>query len=313
MNDHALRFGVALSVLAACEDRGAPDRVIDKLGDPVAIACPSDSRTAFVADVGLSALVEMDRMTGALRFVSAEAVIGDGPLLLNPLQVDVLASAGPAVVLTDDSVLGIDLKTGNRHRLADLTTKGDPALMVPSDAALTPDGARLIVADENAGVVEITLATGQRRLVTGLNTYSQSSDRLGVPTGLAVRDQVAWVTQQGRDSIAGVDLSTGAVTRELYTQGGWIPMDVAWSPDASEMLVVAGSGGPNHGIWRVRADTGEQTIVSTDERGGGPRFAAPQKFCVDFAAQRAFVLDGPAKSLFAVDLVTGDRTVFASW
>ncbi len=64
-------------------------------------------------------------------------------------------------------------------------------------------------------------------------------------------------------------------------------------------------------LLAIDLDTGERTILSSDDVGLGPEFSEPVSVVVDTAGSRVLVLDENLAAVLAVDVASGNRTVLA--
>jgi streptogramin lyase len=125
-----------------------------------------DSSTIYVTDVGLNAVLAIDRSTGN-RTVVSSATVGTGPAFGSPLSLT-FDNAGNLLVLENSSsvaaVVRVDVLTGNRTVVtsADLGVGSGPGLLSPLDLVVDASG-RIIVADHSSvGLVAVDPMTGVR-------------------------------------------------------------------------------------------------------------------------------------------------------
>jgi hypothetical protein len=120
-----------------------------------------------------------------------------------------------------------------------------------------------------------------------------------------------------------VDLATGDRSLVSGTNRGTgprlqIPRDVAVD-EAGSWWTVGGSGGGQVELLRVDPATGDRTLVSSQARGSGPHFEAPQAVLVEEDGTVIVVNGGardsyvtyPFATVMRVDPATGDRTVLS--
>ncbi len=276
------------------------------LTDPVAISVVGAGATAtlIVADAIRGSLFEVDPDTG------------DRTRPRMDLRPELGAPSGLATRSDPDTVYVanrapgwiVEVDRAGAGARTPLPTPGLPARPSVGEAAdVVGDlaGGRFFVSDlAGRRVIEVTLATGARRVVA-----SDGADLFSVPQGLAydgAGDRVH-VAGSNRDVIE-VDLTTDTV-RELGSVGGSVSgphLGIAWDGGGNQVLF------PNRGPSSILAfdgTTGDPTTLSGDGTGVGPDLRAPSGVALDASASRLFVVDQIEDRLVEVDLLTGDRTI----
>ena len=235
--------------------------------------------------------------------------MGKGPLLWQPVGIDLFAAGDRAVVLSDKTpeeagganvVLAVDLESGRRTLLADLTLVPGVKFTKPTDIRLTAEEDQLLVSDVNEGVVSVDLKTGRRRVAVTASS--------GWPGAVARVDaNEAWVVW-GTSFVTLFDPSeTAEADHFVWLPQTGVPADVAWLPRTGKLLVLGGGVGPDNGIWLLDTATEQLEIVSGVGRGDGPMFATPERLCADHKGNEAVVVDPGLASVLRVDLATGNR------
>lgn len=292
---------------------GGPAR--GSLRDPVSVLCPAGGDAVVVLDRSSSALVNVATKTGALTLISAGGSVGTGPALRRPLMMAQGRADDSVMVLARDQddrdiVLQVDLESGHRDLVVELAVAHDvPLGATANDMVLTQDGSKLLLADEQAGLVSIDLDSGERSPIGVLP---------GIAKGLAnASDAEVWVALVGTSSFVKVALDTGAMLEQLAPLSG-SPRDLVLVPDEHSAVALFGGsrvedGDYNHGLRWVDLATADQEQISGGEQGTGPQFGLPGSFCVDAEREQAFVLDVQEHALFKVDLASGERAIVTRW
>lgn len=175
-----------------------------------------------------------------------------GGVAYSPDGTHAYASGGGSEVIHTYSVRGGTLSEGNPIQLPSKNPAGQAVNMYPAGLAVTPDGKRLVVADEMADAASVVdLATGQISTVaTGQNPYGVAIS----PDG-----RTAYVSDQGASSVTKLDISgaapqvTGTIT--VGTHPNRMTVDprtgtlyVANSESDSVSVVPAGAGSASRSI-----------------------------------------------------------------
>jgi hypothetical protein len=213
------------------------------------------------------------------RYVSviSDASHGTGPAFQQPSG---LALDGTRALVTDtslDSLVAVDLATGNRTQVSAPTGQVD--LIVSSPLAYHAPTQRAYVGTLSGTIVEIDLANGGARTVIsggGLGSGTVLSNIRGIALDSSTGTTRLLVADGAAHAIIAVDLSTG--NRSIISYGA--PAD------------------PNNLI------------------GTGPAVYALGQLAVDVAGHRVLVPDVSPSAfvgrLFSIDLVTGNRTVLTA-
>lgn len=190
-----------------------------------------------------------------------------------------LSDDRPHTQTAGDAIVEIDVVT--RRIVARHNAGGDP-----EQFGITPDGARLYAANEDAGTASgMELRTGKvlATLVVGIE-----------PEGVAVSPDGRWVyvTAETSNSVSVIDVKTNRVVANLLVDVR--PRAVAFSPDGRRAYVTAEIGGTVTAI-----DTRTHEIVAVTELEGAE--GKPVGVVVSPDGRRVYVANGAAGRLSIID------------
>ncbi len=207
-----------------------------RLGNlPLASAMSPDGSTLVIVNAGqgTQSVQVVDTRTGLLvqtfRYTSPQSVYGGA--VFNPKGDRVYVSGGGSHVVHVFRVHLGRLREADALKLP--TTPGAAGTPFPAGIAVTPDGERLVVADQlNDAVSTVDVASGQVR-TTGVGHY---------PYGVAVsKDGTrAWVANQGAQTVSVVDLRGAAPVQRSTVRVGTHPNRLLLSPDGRQLYVANG-------------------------------------------------------------------------
>lgn len=244
----------------------------NQLNLPHGIAIDAANNRALVTDSVLNALVAVDSLTGA-RTIFSDATIPSGD---NPFD-------GPVSVVVD-----------------------------------TVNGSALVVDQLLGAVLAVDLITGARTILSAATTPNEQN-QFDTPGAIAldISNSRVLVTDKGLNAVIAVDLVTGG--REILSNADIPDADNSWVvPDAividvvHDRALVVDQG--LRAVLAVDLITGARTILSA---AGTPDdsnlFSFPTGIYIDADAtkNRALVLDSILRSVVAVDLTTGARTILS--
>jgi DNA-binding beta-propeller fold protein YncE len=248
-----------------------------------------------------------------------------------PVDVAFDTASGNAYVLDEGlgAVIVVDLETGKRWTLSDADDDGvargvgDP-LMQPRRIALDVARRRAYVTDLTLhAVVQIHLDHGHRTYVTGQGVGS--GPELKYPKGIVLdaNNDVAYVSDA--DALFAVRLSTGvrrivssAAAGSVVGAGPAVHVQLDLGADlASNRAYMFGA----EALFAIDLTTGDRTLISTGFefalpdgtlRGSGPYYTDAMAGALDLVNGRAFVADVRYKTVFAIDLESGDRSIVST-
>src|SRR5690606_29225318 len=205
-----------------------------------------------------------------------------------------------------DTVVAIDLATGERSELVSRKVGQGTPLITPRSFAITADGSLAYVGDDGdnapSRLYEVDLATGDRRIVGDISPLITS-----FVTGVALDEDAGQVYVAGPDVIVVVDLESEVV--DTFVEAASFPAfpeitDVVLDTANGRLLVaVAGIDG----IHAVDSLTRDVTAASQPGvLGDGPAFGVVVSL-TPAAADVLCVAGQDSELVTRVDLATGDR------
>lgn len=189
-----------------------------RLGDlPLSTALSPDGRTMLVANggQGVQSLQVIDPADGDVRqtisYTSPQALFAG--LAFAPDGRHAYASAGGNNKIRVYTVAGGRLTEGTPIALPTMNPGGQKVNLYPADLAVTPDGRRLVVADQLGDAATVV------DLATGLSeTTAVDHDPYGV--AILPDGRTAYVTNQGANTVSVLDISGATpVVRATITVG----------------------------------------------------------------------------------------------
>jgi sugar lactone lactonase YvrE len=329
-NDRALLldddFGIG-KVYAVDLTTGARNQ-IDLSGvsirDVTSIALDSANGRALVTDTKNNSLTSINLTTGERAFLSATSstsVGGGDNDFDSPMSVDIDIENNRALVVdpTIDELgvlFGVDLTTGFRQVLSGPKRDGGYVgtgqfrtdLETPVSVVLnTNSGEALLLNAESNSLLKVGLGNGDVKTISAI-----TESILLTPTGLALDkdSRKAFTTDLTRSALISIDLETGTKgfpsTGSNTAQGPEpeLPLSLAYNPDNNSVFLTDSL----LGLLTVDLFTGNRTIVSSDNIGGGNvDFSSPRSVVLDTDNNRVLVLS--LGSIAAVNLSTGRRTL----
>jgi streptogramin lyase len=278
---------------------------------PVAQAAPILPGDLLVADQG-GAIFRVDLSTGNREIISSSDV-GSGPEFVSPI--DLAVDSSGAIVVSDGNahtVFRVDPSNGDRVALSSSSVGSGPSLQ---PHGIATHGDRILVTGyHEEAVFEVNPATGERTIISAESTGTGPIDAMGFIT--AGGSTQPWYVTTGAQEILRIDPNTGdRVLISSTTTGSGPAMttlyDLFLSP-AGDLFITDGAvSGGLPAIMQVDLDTGDRTVVSSNDIGLGPAFDRPQSV-VAAPDGSLLVADGGAGAIYGVDILTGDRTLVSS-
>ncbi len=181
--------------------------------------------------------------------------------------VDLPAEPYTCVLSADGSTLYVSLWGGAKVLSFDAKTLEKKSEIVvgehPNAMALTPDGARLLVACANTNAVwVIDIATGKATEQVSVALFPQSPPG-STPNAVAISPdgQRAIVANADNNAVALVDISLPGSSRVMgFIPTGWYPTGVLFNRDGSQIFVLSGKG-----LTSTANPRGPQAGVGTGE------------------------------------------------
>jgi hypothetical protein len=235
-------------------------------------------------------------------------------------------SAGDRLIVGDRSlnvIYSVTLDGGNSQVISPQT--GNAAFRLTDLAADSAHGRALVIDSYLDALVAVDLVTGVRTEISPA-TLSAADTDFSDSSIIAVdsSNNRAFVTRPG-GFVVGVDLATGVRTvitggaagvgPQLRTGRGLAYDDVT-TPGTPRLLVTdgrSGTGAPSR-VMAVDIATGDRSRLSVpfDSVGTGPDIGLPSTIRLDVTNNHALVLDDDNRQIVAVDLVTGNRSIYSA-
>jgi Glucodextranase, domain B len=261
---------------------------------------------------GSGALLGVNLTSGA-RWVVSSPAVGSGPWPKYQRMMQRVPGGNRLLVpcYIDDVLLGIDLGTGDRAILSDVTsTLGAPWSHIWSVAAL-PGGRAWVSSVGDGRLFALDVASGKNATIAAPPPGEEGALMdLKLDAG---HDRLL-VADDMDASLLALDLKSGAIDVALRN---WIGSGVEFRRSmvrgtavnaAGRVLVTDASIGE---LVDVDLASGVRTLVSGSGVGGGPELSTPIDVAFDESTgvERALVLDSGLGGVVAVDLSSGDRSL----
>lgn len=293
---------------------------------PTGIA--ADGNRALVCDRLRSLVFAVDLSTGD-RSIFSGGLVGSGPPFDDPYGIVIdgsralVANRPTPGIGGNPAVIAVDLVTGNRTVVSDLSTGMGPGW--GNLAGIAIDGSRAIVTDVTpAAVFSMDLLTGDRAILsdnnvgTGPELLGVNFPSLSISGGRAYTlGQISVPNQSPTPAVLAVDLMTGNridVSSRVTGSGPNMFLGTGVLVEGSRVLATMGSLGL---IYSVDIATGVRTVfsglanatVGTAQVGNGLGFDFPIAMALD--GTRVLVTDQTTPGVWTVELATGDRAILS--
>ncbi|GAC1477653.1 MAG: alkaline phosphatase family protein [Pseudarthrobacter sp.] len=215
-------------------------------------------------------------------------------LAWSPDGTKLYASAAANAKIRTYSYSGGKLAEGASIQLPTATPAGKALNLFPAGLAPTPDGKRLVVADQLADAVSVVdLATG--------NVATTPAGHRPLSVTVSPDGTTAFVTNQGASDVTAVDItgSEPKVSRTLAV--GLHPNKSVQSKDGSKLYV---ANGDDDTVSVVDTASGTSASISLAPEKGAPVGTNPTGLALDEAGQRLFVSNSGNNDVAVVDLAT---------
>ena len=301
-----------------------------ELSDARGLAVDLVTNRAYVSDVSEDTVFSIDLATGdrtVLSGFASSGLVGTGPSFMFPATLALDSTNNRLLVLDEGSqvlaLISINIATGNRTVIANASTGSGVDFDSPTSFVLDSDNNRALVIDGST-LLSVDLDTGNRTVLSGNDRDNGdalvgSGDTFTNPTAIALdsinsRVFIGDVDEDENGAIIEVDLATGnrTVFANATLGNGPIPLapqSMALDNNTNRLLVLDS----NYGL--IAADLTSANRTAIRERvGSGPDLEELRAPALDREHNRLFVLDGNEidQSIYAVDLTTGERSVFSS-
>ena len=292
----ASRTTAATSILAPiCRSEARTPRRILWLGIvAVVLACPAEAARLYVSNEDGHSVTVLDADTGA---TIATIAVGkrprgmkldhDGSRLF--VAVSGLPKCPPSVPDEECAKLERDLKADGIAIVDTATHKVVQVLHAGSDPeqfALSPDGSKLFVANEDAATMSVVDVDKRRR------RWARSVGR--EPEGVGITPDGRWVlvTNESDNSVSVIDTGTLKIVKSV--QVGKRPRDVAFTPDSRAAYV---SGEFDASVYRMAVPQGEPVERVLQLR----KEARPMAIVLDSSRSRLYVSTGRGGTVAVID------------
>ncbi|MAE74812.1 MAG: hypothetical protein CL675_12015 [Bdellovibrionaceae bacterium] len=286
------------------------------LAEPQGLALDEANSWLYVVDGSMFSLVKFDLVSGT-RTVVSNAVIGEGPQLGDPIAVDLNNAKSKAYVLSNlsgnNSLIEVDLKTGDRKVIFDSTTGSGPTILTARALSLSAAGTHAYIVGINVdAVVEVDLATGNRTIISGSSVGTGPS--FDGPSSICLNktETLAYVGDANLNALIEVDLATGNRTIISNSSTGSGP-DIDYPKNialnSSETIAYISN---LENILKVDLATGNRTVVSDASTGTGPSFTDAFGLKMISDESKAYITDSELGLVFEIDMSTGSRESLSS-
>ena len=265
----------------------------------------------LLADLESGSIVAAPLDGGARVLVSGRH-LGSGPALVRPAAITI-SPQGDAIFVADDeldAIFSISVATGNRSQL----TSGEPRFFAPNELDFDTVRGKLLLSDEQAGILSIDVATGVRQVVSSSQSPGpQISYHRGVGFD-AARDRIL---VNDSSSLFAVNPLTG----ERTMISNWLDDPVT---RFLEGMSVASSGGVvylgdefGNGVVRIDLLTGSRETVTSSGMtlfnypavGAGQELQYPEDVVFDAASDRLFLVEAEYADPLIEVRPNGDRVI----
>lgn len=255
---------------------------------------------------------EIDLNAGTRQNISI--VSPDHPLAFAQIRAIGFDAANNRVIVGDeslDTVIAIDVSTGERSEFVSRRVGSGNPLVVPRKFAISADATRAFVADDGGNVAErlfeIDLTTGDRRTIGDIN---QPFNYL--VTGLALDEAGQRAFVSFRHRILEVDLVTEAVNEVVHVDSTMLEYinGLLFDPDNDRLLIIDSS---NDGIYSLNLESRVVEVISrAGDKGSGTGFGTLVSATESGTATEIFAAGQASGTIYRVNLVTGDRVALST-
>jgi DNA-binding beta-propeller fold protein YncE len=322
----------ARSTLSDGDDDGVARGTGPAFANPRRIALDLAHRRAFVTDMGLDAIVQVDLDHGQ-RAILSGSDHGTGLALKKPKGIVLDVTKDTAYVVdANDALLAVGLTTGDRRVIssaaAGSSVGAGPPLALAMDLAIDLSSKRAYVFGGTA-LLSVDLTSGDRTLISTDSKFATPEGSLR-GTGPAISGTVAgaldlahnraYVGDADLDAVIAVDLATGDrsfLSTEADPEGAGhgtgpdleLPLGLRLDAGGATLWLVEEE---RAAILQVELATGNRTPRADGGVGTGPRLQDPSGVAYDQQRSRLLVVDESAQAVVAADLASGARSMLSS-
>lgn len=287
---------------------------------PRSLSLDRSGKRALLIDRGGFELFSVDLETGD-RTVLSDNTEGSGKNFYLPDVVVFDADHERALVGQSrlNGLFSVDLDTGVRTIDFSISSGSGQAFSRPKSIVLDADHNRVLVANFGKdALIGVDIETGTRSLLSG-SSKGRGPD-FGDVTSITLdnANRRILVVDIELEALVAVNPKTGDRTILSDTLNGSgpelaLPLSVTLD-ESNNRVLVADADNLRASLNRLIAidlTSGNRTIVSDADTGGGPDFAFPGSITLDRENNRALVVDYETTALIGVDLTNGDRTTIS--
>src|SRR6266567_1058279 len=267
---------------------------------PLASATAPDGRTMLIVNAGDAnqSVQVVDTATSkvvqTLTYQSPQAVFTG--VAYSPDGTHAYVSGGGNNVIRAYGVTGGHLTEATPMALPTKNPSGAAVNMYPAGLAVTPEGRRLVVADQLADAASVVdIATGTTQ------TVAVGHDPYGVV--LSQDGRTAYVTNQGGNTVSVLDISAAAPVLTSAITVGTHPNQVVRSADGRHLFV---ANGDSDGISDIDTASGRVTdTISLTPYRGAPVGANPDGLALASDGRSLYVSNSGDNDVAVVDVDHG--------
>jgi Glucodextranase, domain B len=272
---------------------------------------------AWVADLALSAIIEINLNDGSRRIVS-DASTGTGPLLQSP---DKLAfdKANSRLLVADQHfglILSIEIASGNREYYISNRFGYGPALQTPADIVIDSSKNLAYVADNALGaILSIDLDNGNRQLISSNDeSASQGNNFLEISQlSLDTTSETLWASDNGLGKIIEVNLSNGQRTtiNPSYNTGSEViqkPTGLAFNEQANALFI---SDIFNDSVQSLSLSEHLVSMVGSNILSDATKIDKPISIALDTTTNKTYAIDSLMKALIEWDPASNSSKVLS--
>lgn len=251
----------------------------------------------------------IDINTGDRSYVVNNGFVGNGPSF-NTLQDIVIDDEKNRILAADaygDGIISIDRKNGNRS-IFGAAIGGSSSLVLDYVNNRVVSGSGL-----NGWLMSLDLDTGVKQNVSLIDSNPGPKLRLIRDIAIDAVNNRALVTDDALDAIIAVDFDSGyhsIVSSTAIGSGPAIlsPRGLVVDADNNRVLMIEQS---TSALLEVDLSLGNRKVISNNDVGSGPSLFGADGLVLDRDNNR--VLVAKYKSVMAVDIDTGGRSILATW
>ncbi len=282
----------------------------EDFAQPVDVVLDAANERLIVLNYHSQSLMEVDLATGNRKVISSNNV-GTGANLYGELHIT-LDAENNRIFSTNvfGTVKTIDLANGNRSvfsiRGAELNSYGNSVAKIDSEHQ------RIFVMNSTVPAIasfDLVSGNGQYTVELGGKMALGSGDKFNGISGLTVdgANNRAIVANTDNENVVAVDLASGDRSTIAHV-GPWLNINgISINPDNNHLVL--SNRNPSSSLISIDPLDGQSTIVSSSDVGSGDiGLVWPDGIVID-NSNRALVPSGVAKTIIAVDLMTGARSL----